>query len=361
MEWSGQQAAALKAVSKWLRDKRGQQVFYLLGYAGSGKTTLAQEIAVNVRGDVLFAAYTGKASLVLRSKGCEGASTIHSLIYRIEDEEAKEPTFKLNPDSPVALAELVIIDEELGRDLLSFGTKILVLGDPAQLPPIKGQGFFTTDTPDVMLTEIHRQAAENPIIRLSMDVRAGRRLELGRYGDSKIITRAELVRDEVLSADQVLVGMNKTRRTFNGRIRQLKGIAEPHDIYPKIGERLICLKNKRKKGLLNGGMWTVDEVGGNATIINMHVRSLDDPSIKDPVEVDVPIECFRGTEQEMDWKIRRQLEEFDHGYAITVHKSQGSQWPSVVLFDESSSFRENRMNHLYTAITRAADRVTIIL
>ncbi len=67
-----------------------------------------------------------------------------------------------------------MVDEQLGKDLLSFGTPILVLGDPAQLPPISGGGFFTEHEPDILLTEIHRQARDNPIIRLALDVREGR-------------------------------------------------------------------------------------------------------------------------------------------------------------------------------------------
>ena len=61
-----------------------------------------------------------------------------------------------------------MVDEDLGQDLLSFGTPVLVLGDPAQLPPVKGGGFFTEAEPDIMLTEVHRQAADNPIVRMSM-------------------------------------------------------------------------------------------------------------------------------------------------------------------------------------------------
>ena len=58
---------------------------------------------------------------------------------------------------------------------MSFGVPVLVLGDPAQLPPIQGGGYFTEAEPDAMLTEVHRQAFDNPIVRLSMDVRAGER------------------------------------------------------------------------------------------------------------------------------------------------------------------------------------------
>src|SRR5262249_22339738 len=111
MAWSPQQDAALKAVASWL--KRGEpQVFRLFGFAGTGKTTLAKQIAEDVSGEVAFGAYTGKAALVLRSKGCRGASTIHSLIYRSRGEDDDEtPSFVLNRNSAAADADLIIIDE----------------------------------------------------------------------------------------------------------------------------------------------------------------------------------------------------------------------------------------------------------
>ena len=105
------------------------------------------------------------------------------------------PTFSLNRQSPIAKAKLVIIDEcsmvdeELGRDLMSFGTPILVLGDPGQLPPISGGGFFTEHEPDFLLTEIHRQARDNPIIRMALDVREGRELMYGDYGTAAMVIR----------------------------------------------------------------------------------------------------------------------------------------------------------------------------
>src|SRR3546814_10576979 len=92
-----------------------------------------------------------------------------------------------------------------------------------------------------MLTEIHRQAADNPIIRLSIDVREGRRLALGYYGESKVITRDQVDRDEILRADQLLVGRNRTRRSFNARVRELIGHGGRT---PIAGDRLICLDRK---------------------------------------------------------------------------------------------------------------------
>src|SRR5258707_12947253 len=108
---------------------------------------------------------------------------------------AAPPTCELWDDAPVAKAELIVIDEcsmvdaELGRDLMSFGVPVLVLGDPAQLPPIQGGGFFTEAEPDVMLTEVHRQAQDGPVVRLSMEIRSGQRLVPGQYGASPVVRR----------------------------------------------------------------------------------------------------------------------------------------------------------------------------
>ena len=101
--------------------------------------------------------------------------------------QMKKPRFALNPQSDAADARLIVLDEvsmvgeEMARDLMSFGKPILVLGDPGQLPPIKGEGAFTRDAPDVMLTEIHRQAAESAIIRLATMARQGEPIGFGEY------------------------------------------------------------------------------------------------------------------------------------------------------------------------------------
>lgn len=365
MSWSQQQQAAIKAVKEWHSNKSGPQVFRLFGYAGTGKTTIAKTIAQEIKGLVLFGAFTGKASLVLRNKGCTGASTIHSMIYKIED-DGPQPTFIINKDSNVAMAKLVIIDEcsmvdeDLGRDLLSFGTKVLVLGDPFQLPPVGGTGFFTSQEPDVMLTEIHRQAADNPIIRMSMEIREGRSLQLGMYGDSKVISRSRVGQKAVLAADQVLIGLNRTRRSFNQKIRTLKGIENQ---YPVEGDRLVCLKNDKELQLLNGGIWTAQRTAmpDESRIVTLSVMTDDDPMVTKPVEVNVREQFFLGTEESLHWSDRRGYQEFDYGYALTVHKSQGSQWNNVMVFDESRTFREDASRWLYTAVTRAAERVTVVI
>jgi len=206
-----------------LEQGRGRSsIFRLFGYAGTGKTTLVKHLAEGVDGKVLFAAFTGKAACVMRSKGCYSASTIHSLIYKARESGEEMPSFELWNDAPASKAKLIIIDEcsmvdaELARVLMSFGVPLLVLGDPAQLPPIQGGGFFTDAEPDAMLTEVHRQARDNPIIRLSMDIRAGNPLAEGQYGDTQVVRRAELDPKRVLGADQVLVGRNVTRKAYTG-------------------------------------------------------------------------------------------------------------------------------------------------
>lgn len=360
MNWSPQQDAALKAVDRWLKAP-AQQVFRLFGYAGAGKTTLARHIAESAGGDVAFAAFTGKAAHVMRQKGCAGASTIHALIYRPADEgDEGELMFTLRRDAPASKADLIIIDEcsmvdaDLGKDLLSFGKPVLVLGDPAQLPPVKGGGYFTDAAPDFMLTEIHRQAADNPIIRLSMDIREGRDPEQGG-GALRLITRQEITPEDILGADQVLVGTNRTRRRYNERIRELK---HHSGATPEAGEKLVCLRNNRQKGLLNGGIWTVKEQkpprGDRARLL---VEPEDGGKA---VKISVPAAFFTDGPESVPFPLRRGADEFDYGYALTVHKAQGSQWDDVILFDESFAFQEHRARWLYTGVTRAAKTLTLV-
>lgn len=360
--WSPQQDAALREVSRWLKTS-SEQVFRLFGYAGTGKTTLAKEIASNVNGLVLYGAYTGKAAQVLRQKGCQNASTIHSMIYKYVENEDGTREFKLNVLSEVKNAKLVIIDEcsmvdeEIGKDLLSFGTKVLVLGDPAQLPPVKGGGFFTDHEPHVMLTEVHRQARDNPIIELSMRVRERERLQRGDYGSVRIIDAKEVKTDEVLAADQILVGLNRTREQYNRRVRQLLGRT---DLMPVPGDRLVCLKNNRENGLFNGSIWNflrrqeIPMTDTHKFWIQSEDGALD-------VECCVLDACFDGTLAAVPWYDRRGYDEFTYGYALTVHKSQGSQWDNVFLFNESGAFREDASRWLYTGITRAAQKLTVVM
>lgn len=395
--WSPQQQTALDRVGRWLKT-RDKPVFQLAGYAGTGKTTLAKHLAATVNGPVYFAAYTGKAAHVLTKSGATNVSTIHKLIYTPKDKSQQRlkelqaerarllthkpvpetlvekvdaaikaeqinlarPMFQLNTESPLFEAALLVvdeysmIDEQMGEDLLSFGCPILALGDPGQLPPVGGTPFFK-NKPDILLTEIHRQAQDNPIIWMSKEVREGRVLRPGDYGASRVIPYGRLPREElrdmVLSTDQLLVGRNATRITSNGRARELLGRT---NALPQEGDKLVCLRNNHEVGLLNGQLWKArrDTIFDGDYVI-MDIEGEDGAK----VEVSAHPHYFHGNKPEY-WE-RKDAEEFDYGYALTVHKSQGSQWNNVLLFDEW--YGKDRKEWLYTAITRAAERIDLVM
>jgi len=395
--WSPQQQTALDRVGRWLKT-RDKPVFQLAGYAGTGKTTLAKHLAATVNGPVYFAAYTGKAAHVLTKSGATNVSTIHKLIYTPKDKSQQRlkelqaerarllthkpvpetlvekvdaaikaeqinlarPMFQLNTESPLFEAALLVvdeysmIDEQMGEDLLSFGCPILALGDPGQLPPVGGTPFFK-NKPDILLTEIHRQAQDNPVIWMSKEVREGRVLRPGDYGASRVIPYGRLPREElrdmVLSTDQLLVGRNATRISSNMRARELLGRTS---VLPQAGDKLVCLRNNHEFGLLNGQIWRCRTDGifdGDYVILDI----VEEDGAK--VQVSAHPHYFRGNKPEY-WE-RKDAEEFDYGYALTVHKSQGSQWNNVLLFDEW--YGKDRNLWLYTAITRAADRIDIVM
>lgn len=396
MDWSPKQKDALAAVARWLDSPGGNKLFRLFGYAGTGKTTLARHFAEGVGGTVLFAAFTGKAASVMRSSGCHNATTIHRLIYKPQgksevrllelrghlaelrsqdpvpekeveatlsemrdiEQDLQRPAFVLNFESAVREAKLVVVDEcsmvdgRMADDLMSFGVPILVLGDPAQLPPVMGEGFFTNAPPDVMLTEIHRQAQDSPIIRLATDVREGRGLRPGQYGDSLVVHHTELDRSTVMRHDQILVGRNRTRQSCNARARELLGRTSP---LPVPGDKLVCLRNDHKIGLLNGELWnTLDSVAIDNNTLGLTLADDEGRTLS----VEAHRHPFEG--RELGYWEKRQAQEFEFGYALTTHKAQGSQWGSVIVFDESGCFRQDRKKWLYTAITRAANRVTVV-
>lgn len=397
-QWSPQQAHALDSVGRWLKEKP-KQVFQLAGYAGTGKTTLAKHLAATVNGPVYFAAYTGKAAHVLTKSGAINVSTIHRLIYQPKDKSQQKlkeleaerrklmthnpvpqtllkkveaallmekqnlarPAFQLQSDSPLFGAALLVvdeysmIDEQMGEDLISFGCPILALGDPGQLPPVRGNPYFK-GKPDILLTEIHRQAQDNPIIWMSKEVREGNVLRPGDYGDSRVIPYGRMPKDElggvVLATDQLLVGRNATRASSNARTRELLGRS---NALPQADDKLVCLRNNHEDGLLNGQIWKAKEDSiFDGDYVIMKIRSEDTNAV---IDVTAHPHYFHGNQP--DYWDRKNAEEFDYGYALTVHKSQGSQWDNVLLFDEWHG--KDRQKWLYTAITRAAERIDVVM
>jgi exodeoxyribonuclease-5 len=172
------------------------------------------------------------------------------------------------------------------------------------------------------------------------------------------VRKSDLDPQRVLDADQVLVGRNATRRAYNNRMRERRGFEGE---LPIAGDKLVCLRNNRKKGLFNGGLWSVKARGGRKTGIMTLQLLPDDDTGRRGVKVSVRPECFTGGIEEIDWPRRKPYDEFDYGYVLTVHKAQGSQWDDVVLFDESFAFPDSRERWLYTGITRAAKRLTVVV
>lgn len=362
MQWSPQQDKALQEVNNWFKSKNRKQVFRVFGYAGTGKTTLAKHFAESVDGTVLYAAFTGKAALMMRKNGCFGASTIHSLIYTPVVDKIGNVKFELNKNSPLKMAELLIVDEcsmvdeKIGKDLLSFRKPILVLGDPAQLPPVSGAGFFTEAKPDIMLTEIHRQAKDNPILYLATLVRQGGRIVPGSYGDS-VVTK-EINSEMLTSHDQTILGKNSTRQLINNKFRKILGFDNE---FPVAGDKLVCLKNDKDLGIYNGGMFNVvSEWKFKKSKVYKFYTLQDQDAQEGEVVVKIHNTFFSGGKRP-EWKQLSGSQQFDYGYGITAHKSQGSQWEKVLVIDESGCFREDAKRWLYTAITRAEKSVTVSL
>lgn len=409
---SGQQEAADK-VKSWyeeadeLRDNAaGKPIFRLFGYAGTGKTTtiraIISQLGLELGSDVLFGAYTGKAAMVMRRQGLP-ASTIHSLIYKVVDPDRKKcqelhkklneetnegeknrirqelqlaskPSFQLRlpEETPLEDASLLVLDEcsmvnsDMLKDLLTFGVPLLVLGDPGQLPPIEGESPLTSVEPDIMLTEIHRQAEGNPIIAYATRARQNIPLPFGEMGSSRNIMKSMLTRDDILGFDQILCGKNNTRKAINEEVRRLQGRVSP---YPEAGEKLICLRNSTENGLFNGMICYVDRVGDLLdSSIELFIRRETDEPTSDPIRVlalraHFDVYSDKLALDKVKWWERTDTDEFDFGYGITVHKSQGSQWDSVCLIDDKM-FKGwgnpgDRKRWLYTGITRAVDRICV--
>ncbi|MBI5121314.1 MAG: AAA family ATPase [Rhodospirillales bacterium] len=427
---SDKQARAIAAIKEWFEtETERQQVFRLFGFAGTGKSTVLkfalEELGLGPHAEdrpgVVTATFTGKAALVLRRKGTP-ARTIHSLIYSVieatleEIEEAqkqiaqaeidarsltgfdrtaaeaaieamrqavrdmKKPRFALNPDSPAATAKLIVLDEvsmvgeEMARDLMSFKRPILVLGDPGQLPPIKGEGAFTKEAPDIMLTEIHRQAAESAIIRLATMAREGQPIGFGQYDDHAWKMRmAHVTPDQALRGGQVICGRNATRFQLNNALRRAAnfgGSALPTGP----GEKIICLKNQNDLGLINGMFLTLSDIVDEGSLyFSAIVTDEEGTPIGPPDKNGKPgrLLLYKGHfedhvaldphRHDRDWRDKRKLTEATFGWAITCHKAQGSQWENVVVWDDGLGRTEqDRRRWLYTAITRA-ERGLVIL
>ena len=396
MELNEKQKKAITLAHDWFYSDSKQQ-FVIAGYAGTGKTTVVRAIIDDLglsNQEVCFATYTGKAALVLTKMGCE-AITLHKLIYmtqKIWDE--KENCFKYIFTKYANLSmflRLIVVDEssmvppDIYKDLMSFGIKVIFLGDPGQLPPVtKDKTNNIMDNPDIFLTEIHRQAEGNPIIYLATCAREGKWIEKNVNYNNKVFViekGSKLFKDKyLLNADQVLVGKNKTRDTYNDYIRQLLGKNPEH---PEKGDKIIFTRNnwgeilktdnpKLDIPIVNGLVGTIEDIEMNTAFYNSNIQaarvlfSIQDDSVMTPllVSCNTLSKEFKDTKPnfgriaEYENKNECTINYADYGYAITVHKSQGSQWNKVLVINE---YLGEHDKWLYTAITRAIDKLILIM
>lgn len=365
MEWSNDQKKALDAVAAWFNDPKKDQTFSLTGYAGTGKTTLIKHFREGISGSVCHAAFTGKAALQMRKSGATNAQTIHSLIYKADEDQHGNLVFDFRDDSPLIGAKLLILDEvsmvdqELGEDVLSFGIPTLVIGDPGQLPPIKGTGYFQKKKPNAHLDVVHRQALDSPILRLATDIRKGKILKKESCENLSVYHRPS--EEQYLQSDQVICGKNAMRVRLNNFFRKSYGFTE---LYPQEREKIIFLRNNRNTGVFNGLLMNITKSKFKESYNDLVVSGVGDNELNYKNLILHP-ECFSNPAalEDIRWADRKEKDEATFGYAITCHKAQGSQWDNVMIVDDRMFIwdKDMRRRWLYTAVTRAAEKLTIVV
>jgi len=390
MDYGRDQQLAIRQAGDWAQTLY-KNIFVIGGFAGTGKSTVLSQVLLNMRigmYKVAFATYTGKAAIVLRQKGLN-AFTLHKLLYNIYIGPSNKPIFKLKNRLPSNI-ELIVIDEfgmvpdKIIRDAASFGIPILGLGDPGQLPPIYGENSYMKNA-DVFLSEVFRQKGDSSLLQLATDIRNGENIYRKKYNsDVKIIEYDKFELEDMLEYKQVLCGTNATRTFLNMEYRKIKEYDK--SVLPLAGEKLMCLVNNFKEPLtssdrsgdvelylVNGlsGYSHVDAWGVSSKVAYTYFRP-DFLNISSSVAMntkpfydyyDIVADDLETANDDMlqyddSGKI---INRFDFGYAITTHKSQGSEWDSILVMDDCRFFdKENYVRWLYTSVTRAKKTVTIV-
>lgn len=399
MELNKGQQLAVEQFYDWYKypGRRKRPWFEISGAAGTGKTTTVKEAMKYAGIDeeyALYLAFVGKATLALRLAGCD-AYTIHSMIYDIvteykRDEFTNEIIFGPNNkpittrafrlkdelDKPYQIIvndEAGMIGDNLGRDVLSFGIPTMCLGDLNQLPPVMAKRIFLSK-PDAILTEIMRQEKDSPIIYLSQLAINRIKIPYGTHGadnECRIIPKHKLTMEDLAEADIVITETNQMRDVINSFIRKnIQGI-DSNKI--EVGDKLIFRQNRpfikldEYVSIVNGLIGYVENVytnprkPGSVMEIDFRPEFYDDKMFtRVPIRPDYPFLSFadRKNINPMTVGFNNILVEF--GNAITCHLSQGSQYDDVIVYMERYTDSEYFAQWLYTAITRAKKRLTIV-
>lgn len=380
MELSHDQKTAHDAILAFWQARTKPQLT-LGGFAGSGKTTLLAEAVRTLWGNrkfrpsIAFCAFTGKASNVMREKlvragvldpGIDYCGTIHGLIYLPVTDEKERVTGWARREA--ITQDLIVVDEasmvnrKIYDHLAEYRKPMLFIGDHGQLPPV-GDSFNLMERPDIRLEKIHRQAEGDPIIKLSILARTEGRIPVGRHGEFVVKVRAEdpvVDRIKDLAGVMILCGRNATRVALNEKVRDRLGLdAET----PVVGDRLICLRNLPKEGVFNGMLGTLKAIKASGSHWYRGEVDMDSAGI-----------VYNGRMFRPQFGSQKVLMEYeglepkdigplwDYGYAMTVHKSQGSESSRVVLFEERMPMASDQdwARWLYTGITRAKERLVIV-
>jgi exodeoxyribonuclease-5 len=370
MNLSEDQQAALTAIRAWIATPG--ETMTLAGLAGTGKTTIINELLKSLKGTVSVCAFTGKAASVLRSKGVYDACTIHKLIYMPETRcrkcdvviDGNKACFTCHSKKhlkvkfvrvPFVDSDLVIVDEAsmvnawISEDLESLSSKVLYVGDHGQLEPI-GDDPGIMSEPDIRLEKIHRQAEKSPIIQFAHHVRAGKYPSSWEWNTDEVwVHQNEKPTGTKLNEfDIVLCGYNNTRVAVNRAIRRIRGFEGG---LPRAGERLICLQNDTELGVFNGLLVTVKSRRGSD---GYPKYDLEDDAGEFYFDVPMHPEQF-GQERKLDDR-QKGLGMFDFGYCLTTHKSQGSEWEKVAVLEQIARTWDSA-RWRYTAATRASKRL----
>ena len=375
-----------------IREAATSGLLLITGGPGTGKTTILNgilELLGQMQLKCLLAAPTGRAAKRLTEVTGEEASTIHRLLEASIDQHTGKMFFVRDEDSPlkcdaVIVDEMSMVDVQLLHSLLKAvptGKRLILVGDPDQLPPV-GPGFPFSDMlrsgklPTVRLTEIFRQAQESLIVMNAHRVNHGEMPELRNVKSDFFFMRrqneegvAALIRDLCttrlpknmgIPADQIQV-LSPTRKggvgtmSLNKMLQAALNPASPDKKERAFGEytfregdRVMQIRNnydimwKRTDGSEVGTGIFNGDVG---TILSI------DPSVETMTIL------FDDRQADYDFT---QLNELEPAYAMTVHKSQGSEYRAVILTAWNGSPYLLSRSILYTAITRARELLIIV-